>query len=306
MTKQVAVIILNYNTPDYTTNCVKSIIRYCDTIIYDIIIADNGSTDSSLKILQSQFPELFFIDNKENLGFAEGNNRAMQYSIDRGYKYTLLINSDTEADSDFIAILKTHLDLNEHVAAVQPAIYWLHKRDKLWNSAGYFNKVTGNTVSKTSIRYQLINKPLEVEWVTGCCALFRNQALKKTGLFNANFFLYFEDVDLSFRLRRNNFKLHYLATTKIFHEAGVSGKKNGKEGFLNPLTHYYTSRNHLWIIRRYLPAILLVTSLTCNFFYYGILWLYFKIRKKNQKASLLLKGLKDGLFTKQLVIWPGY
>ena len=110
MPKQVAIILLNWNTPAYTAACIQSLRQYCDEKLFDIIIADNGSTDDSVADLQTQFPDVIFIVNGENLGFAEGNNRALTYSIDKGYTYSLLINTDTLVDEDVVTALSTHLN----------------------------------------------------------------------------------------------------------------------------------------------------------------------------------------------------
>src|SRR5690554_1033673 len=98
MSRPVAIILLNWNTPQHSFNCVTSILKYCDKRNFDIILADNGSTDDSFNFLKEKFPDLHFIDNQRNLGFAEGNNKALEYSITSGYTYSFLLNSDTEVD----------------------------------------------------------------------------------------------------------------------------------------------------------------------------------------------------------------
>ncbi|MGI4805957.1 MAG: glycosyltransferase, partial [Janthinobacterium lividum] len=143
MHKPVALILLNWNTPVHTTNCIASLQKFCDESLFDIIVADNGSTDKSLSLIQSKYPNLIYIDNKENLGFAEGNNRALIYSINQGYTYSLIINTDTEVDEDIVSKLSSHLDQHTEVAAVQPAIFWMHKRSMIWNGEGSFNKALG-------------------------------------------------------------------------------------------------------------------------------------------------------------------
>ena len=126
MPKPVAIILLNWNTPDYTKACITSIKQYCSAELFDIIVADNGSTDNSLTLLRQKFDDVIFIDNGENLGFAEGNNRALTYSIQQGYEYSLLINTDTLVDEDIAAKLSRHLNAHPTAAAVERAVYWLH------------------------------------------------------------------------------------------------------------------------------------------------------------------------------------
>lgn len=304
MPKAVALILLNWNTPVHTANCIASVKQYCNGDLFDIIVADNGSTDKSLETLKAQYPDLIYIDNKENLGFAEGNNRAINYAIEHGYTYSLLINTDTLVDEDILAKLSQHLDAHPKAAAVQPAIYWMHDRSKIWNGKGTFNKLTGNTPSSTQLPDATAIVGYEqADWLTGCCVLFRNTALQQSGLLNKIFFLYYEDVDLSFRLRQGGFELHYLPSCKMYHEAGVSASVKKKEGNLSPIIHYYVCRNHIWILRRYGNPLLYPVNLIYNGAYYLALLSYFILRNRRQKAGFLIKGIKEGLFKPKNLIW---
>jgi len=307
MNKPVAVILLNWNTPVHTANCIASLKEYCDEALFDIIVADNGSADDSLSILKKQYPDLIYIDNQQNLGFAEGNNRALIYSIDKGYTYSLVMNTDTEVDSNLVSCLIRHMGSHPEAAAVQPAIYWMHDKTQIWNGEGKFNRFTGKTISDRSVpSADRLNTYKKAEWVTGCCMLLRNSALAKSGMFNKQFFLYFEDVELSFRLRDAGFEVHYLPSCKMYHEAGVSAKVAApkKEGRLSPVIHYYTSRNHIWILRRYGNPVWYPVYLVYNGFYYLALLGYLLLRRRTQKAGFLIKGLKEGIFTPKSLIWP--
>lgn len=307
MPKPVALILLNWNTPLHAADCIASLKRYCDESLFDIIVADNGSTDDSLLLLKSQFPDLTYIENGENLGFAEGNNRALSYSIEKGYSYSLIMNTDTLVDEDIVSCLSTHLDSHAGAAAVQPAIYWMYDKTKIWNGEGRFNRLLGKTISDTTLPDETaISSHIVAEWVTGCCMLVRNSALLKSGLFNKLFFLYYEDVELSFRLREAGYQVHYLPSCKMYHEAGVSGKlaTPKKEGTVSPVIHYYMSRNHIWFLRRHGNPFYYPVNIIYNGFYYVSLLIYFKLRGRNKKAGFLIKGLKDGFFTPKHLIWP--
>lgn len=307
MPKPVAVILLNWNTPQHTIACIASLQQYCNIALFDIIVADNGSTDDSLAIIKAQYPDLIYIDNKENLGFAEGNNRALVYSIDQGYAYSLVMNNDTLVDEDIVSKLSTHLNQHPTTAAVQPNIYWLHNKTEIWNGEGKFNALLGS-VSSPALPTNFTAEYKKVEWVTGCGMLLRNSALQKSGLFNKQFFLYYEDVELSFRLRKNGFELHLLQGCKMYHEAGVSAKKQPakKEGNLSPIIHYYTCRNLFWFLRRYGNPVLYPVNLLFNATYYLLVFMYFKLRGRKQKAGFVIKGLKDGIFKPKNLIWPEY
>ncbi|MGZ3756540.1 MAG: glycosyltransferase family 2 protein [Mucilaginibacter sp.] len=307
MSKLVSIILLNWNTPVHTANCINSLKQYCDERLFNIIVADNGSTDGSLALLKKQFPDLIYIDNKENLGFAEGNNRGLNYSIEKGYTYSLLINTDTVVDEDIVTKLSAHLNQHPEAAAVQPAIYWMHDRTKIWNGKGGFNRILGLIYSDRTLPAKTDPDNFEIaQWVTGCCVLAKNSALIKCGLFNRQFFLYYEDVELSFRIRKTGYKLHYLPSCKMYHEAGVSGKAGvkNKEGFLSPVIHYYVCRNRLWVLRGYGLVFFSPLYLIGSMLYYTSLLIYFKLRGRNEKAGYLIKGLKDGFFTSKSLIWP--
>jgi len=301
--KRVAVILLNWNTPQHTIACIHSLNSYCDARNFDIIVADNGSTDGSLSILSAAFPSVIYIDNQTNLGFAEGNNQALTYSLEHGYTYSMLLNTDTLVEMDVVAGLLAHLETHQEVAGVQPAIYWMYDKTKIWNGDSYVNGVLGYTYNKKTKTFP---QPFtKVQWLTGCCCLLRNSVLEKTGGFNARFFLYYEDVELSYRLRAAGHELHYLPSVSMFHEAGASGKAaKDKEGALSPIIHYYVSRNKIWFFRKYGKPLFYPLMFLFNAPYFLGLLAYFMIRGRKKKAGYLFKGLKDGFFTPKALIWP--
>lgn len=292
MPKQIALILLNWNTKIHTESCINSLYRFADQNLFDVILADNGSTDGSLAYLQSKFPNIIYLDNKENLGFAEGNNRALDLSINKGYHFSMLLNTDTIIENDVIKELYEFLINNEQAGAVQPAIYFLHQKDKLWNGELKFNSLLGLTYSKK----KLPASPKEVEWITGCCFLIRNRVLINTGNFNAAYFLYYEDVELSFRIRSKGHHLYILPQSKIYHEAGVSGKipNNNSEGILSPIVHYYLIRNRIWFIRKYGKKTFLIFNIIYVSLNSFMLLMYFLFKNKKMKSRYLLQGLKDG------------
>lgn len=300
MVKPIALILLNWNAKAHTKNCIDSLLKYANPALFDIIVADNGSTDGSLNYLKELFPQIIYIDNKENLGFAEGNNRAIDYAFQLKYEYSLLLNNDTIIESDIVEALYLFLQSNKDVAAVQPAIYYLQDKQKLWNGELKFNSFWGFTYSKK----HLPKTPTIVEWITGCCFLIRNEVLKEVGKFNTNFFLYYEDVELSFRIRQKGFKLCLLPSEIIFHEAGVSGQvASNAEGTLNPIIHYYLNRNKIWFIRRYGNKLFLIFNYLNLFVYWLMLLTYFTIKGKLKKRANLFKAIKDGFCTPSQTIW---
>jgi GT2 family glycosyltransferase len=304
MPKPIALILLNWNTPQFTANAISSLLKHCNPLLFDIIVADNGSTDGSLNTLQNSFPDLIYLDNQENLGFAEGNNRAIEYSISKGYIYSLLINNDTEVDQDLVSGLFAHLEVYTEAAAAQPAIYWMHQKQAIWNGLGLYHPIIGKIYNNKKI--QSATAFHQAEWLTGCCMLIRNSVLQQTGAFNKAYFLYYEDVELSFRIRKAGHELHYLSELKIYHEAGASSQLSSKEkeGTLNPVIHYYVNRNHIWFLRQFGNPLYYPIMFLYYLPYYVVLLGYFIIRGRRKKAGYLFNGLKDGFFAPEEVIWP--
>lgn len=303
MPKSVCVILLNWNTPAHTLRCIETLYANCDTTKFDIVVADNGSTDHSLVQFRNAYPDIVYIDNRENLGFAEGNNKALEYSLENGYVYSLLLNTDTEVHEDALTPLITYMDQQEKVGAIQPAIYYLHDKDALWNGGSYFNKFLGVTYSRN--KGPLQQKTISVDWITGCCMLVRNSTLRKVGFFTERFFLYYEDVDLSFRIQQAGYDLIFYPFAKIYHEAGVSGKtaSEDKEGVVSPIIHFYNVRNRIWLLRRYGSALFAPINFLYSLFYYGLMLSYFIVKSKKKKTNMLVKGIKEGLFVPLTTIW---
>lgn len=293
--KSLSVILLNWNTKELTAACITSLLLHCDAQSFDIIVADNGSTDHSLEYLRQKFPHLTYLDNKENLGFAEGNNRALAYAMEQGYAYSLLLNTDTYLEHDIIKPLLAYKQKHPEAGAVQPAILTATPPHAFWNGGGRYSVTWGRTHSNTRNPQKGAGK---IDWATGCCVLLDHRALQKTGLFNSAYFLYYEDVELSFRLKSKGYEIHYLPDCVLYHHAGASGKKsNQKEGKIRPVIHYYTSRNKIWLIRQYTPVFYRPTVFLYNFGYFAAALSYFLLRGRTQKAKSLLKGIKEGLVT---------
>ena len=123
MSKNVAIILVNWNSYDLTNETIQSLNQtsYQD---YDIICVDNASTDTSLTQLQNKHPNIIFLSCEYNTGFTGGNNKGMQYAIEKGYVYTLLLNNDVVVEKNFLEPLVKTLQENSTIGAAQPLIYF--------------------------------------------------------------------------------------------------------------------------------------------------------------------------------------
>lgn len=298
MTPSIAIILVNWNSYALTRDCLLSLqqIRHTD---YDILLVDNQSSDGSGLQLKQEFPAIIYLQAPGNLGFSGGNNLAIRYVLEKGYQYTLLLNNDTTVAPDFLEKLTRFLDEHPKVGAVQPLIYCDEPRDAIWNAGSFYIQLLGQPWVKKIVRPLPPEKKKgePVDWITGCAFMVRTELLKKTGLLAEKMFMYFEDVDLSFRIRREGYALHLVPSAVIWHVGGMSNKQAQKnaEGLVNPVVHYLNTRNRIWIIKKYTPLYFLPMVILFHFFYFTGTIGYFLIRARFKKLSAVLKGIRDGL-----------
>jgi GT2 family glycosyltransferase len=310
MSKKLAIILVNWNSYALTDDTLQSLYQtsYQD---YDIICVDNASTDDSLKQLRTNHADIILLTCDQNTGFTGGNNKGMQYALAHGYAYTLLLNNDVAVESDFLEPLVQALDANENLGAVQPLIYFHHDRRLIWNAGSSYNKWLG--VTKTigynkkdndqKERYQnqgdtKATQPIQnIAWITGCAFMVKTEVLKKVGLLYHPFFIYYEDVDLSFRIKNAGYDLGYTPASVIYHIAGMSHKSSKKtaEGYVSPKVHYLNARNHIWLLKKYTNILHAPTVILYQSIYYLSVTGYFIIRGRWQKIKALYKGIGEGL-----------
>jgi GT2 family glycosyltransferase len=309
MSKKLAIILVNWNSYALTDDTLQSLYQtsYQD---YDIICVDNASTDDSLSQIKTNHADIILLTCDQNTGFTGGNNKGMQYALAHGYAYTLLLNNDVAVESDFLEPLVQALDANENLGAVQPLIYFHHDRTLIWNAGSSYNKWLG--VTKTigynkkdaqhTYRYQnqgdtKNNQPIQnIDWITGCAFMVRTEVLKKVGLLYHPFFIYYEDVDLSFRIKNAGYDLGYASASVIYHIAGMSHKSSKKtaEGYVSPKVHYLNARNHIWLLKKYTNLLHAPTVILYQSIYYLSVTGYFIIRGRWQKIKALYKGIGEG------------
>jgi len=304
MSKKLAIILVNWNSYALTDDTLQSLYKtsYKE---YDIICVDNASTDDSLSQLRNNHAGIILLTCDQNTGFTGGNNKGMQYALEHGYEYTLLLNNDVAVESDFLEPLVQALDANENLGAVQPLIYFHHDRTLIWNAGSRYNKWLGVTktigYNKKDAQHTYRNQnqgfASKIAWITGCAFMVKNEVLKKVGLLYEPFFIYYEDVDLSFRIKNAGYDLGYTPASVIYHIAGMSHKSTKKtaEGYVSPKVHYLNSRNHIWLLKKYTNLLHAPTVILYQSIYYLSVTGYFIIRGRWQKIKALYKGIGEGL-----------
>ncbi|MEL6048022.1 glycosyltransferase family 2 protein [Methanothrix soehngenii] len=245
----ISVIVLNYNGKGFLNSCLSSLASqtYSD---FEVIVVDNGSRDGSPEYIEENYPWVRLAKNDENLGFAGGTNVGIRAA--KG-EFVITLNNDSRADSRFIEeLIKPMADPEVGVCAAKMLF-----PDGRINSAGICISRSGAAWDRGMFepdrgQYEF------VEEVFGACAgaaLYRREMLDEIGLFDEDFFLYLEDVDLAFRARLAGWKCLYVPGARVIHHHG------GTAGVGSDLAVYYGNRNIVWYPIKDFPFRLLITSL---------------------------------------------
>lgn len=298
MSPSVAIIIVNWNSYGDTSQCLESL-KSLDYPNSQTIVVDNGSEDGSGEKLKTEYPNVIFLKNLENLGFTGGNNTGIQYALENGSDYLMLLNNDTVITDSFLKPLVDLLEQHERIGAVQPKIMFNQDRSIIWNAGGKFNPfiTKTTTIGENEVDQGQFDEPKETDWITGCCFLVRSRVINDIGLLDQRFFIYHEDVDWSLKIRNRGLKMFYEPKSVIFHETGMSDKNHGShnEGNVSPFSHYMGVKNHLFLVRRYAKGINLIGSWSYQLIKLSGYLVYFALRGRYMKFKFVLKGISDGL-----------
>ncbi|MBT5011406.1 MAG: glycosyltransferase family 2 protein [Flavobacteriaceae bacterium] len=296
----IAVILVNWKKYNLTSKCIDSLNK-SNYKNFKIILVDNEYSEKSLIDLRNKHKELIVFKEKNNLGFAGGNNIGIRYALENDYDYIMLLNNDTEVKENFILPLVERIEKDHSLGAVQPLILNFSNKSIIWNAGGKLNKFLGLT--STRLNNNKLNSSIVfddyTDWISGCCILIKSEILTKVGLLDEKFFNYYEDVDWSLRMKNLGYDLGFVKESIIYHHGSSSSKnKKTKEGVISSKIHYFNIRNHILLLKKHKNLF--------NFF--GIVFFqiikttsyifYFLIKFRFNKLTMVLKGLKHGLNNK--------
>jgi GT2 family glycosyltransferase len=240
--KSVLIIVLNWNGWRDTVKCLTSLERLSYRN-FRVVVVDNGSTDDSVPQIRHVFPNVAIIEAEKNLGFAGGCNLGIRQALQEDAEYVWLLNNDTTVDPGALGALVEKAEDEPNVGAVGSAIYSTAEPERLlaWGG-GYINFWLGRS------RHFLRSVPNnEIEFLTGASLLLRRSALDSVGLLDEGFFMYWEDGDYCFRLRRAGWTLAVAGDSLVWHkEQGTVGKKT-------TLVDSYFNRSATRFFARYAP-----------------------------------------------------
>ena len=268
----VAIIIINYNTAKYTLDCIKAVQEQSiSSVRYQIIVIDNNSELEDYNYLSANFPQQENIQlhrSAINTGFGGGNMLGFPYANSR---YLLFLNNDAFLLNDCLNILTTYLDNNPTVGVATAQNYDEHHKHvpsfdhnkgirRLLFGRGFLEKINPKRYPK---RKQHYHKPITVDWVNGAFLFFRTDVFEKVGGFDTRIFLYWEEMDICHRLRKEGYSSVLVPEAKIAHYQGAStgtSKRISEESYISYL--HVIKKNFgsikLFAIKMYLTFALVV------------------------------------------------
>jgi len=252
---RVGVVVLTWNSAAVIGDCISSVLA--SELPLKVCVVDNGSTDGTPELVASSFPQVELIQTGENLGYAGGNNVGLAELLSRGVEYVFVLNPDAIVEPDTVGRLLERADADAELAAVSPVITY-RDSDRIWYGGSEINWRTGETPHSCEGRV-LGSVPVAkfTARFCGCAALLRSSALTRVGLFDERFFLYFEDTELSVRLRKAGFKIG-VESSAVCRHANSTSTGGGRSG----VYQYYMTRNRLVLLAEHsgrpVPALLAV------------------------------------------------
>jgi GT2 family glycosyltransferase len=276
---ELSIIILNWNTKDLLAQCIDAIVRHSDGIAYEIIVVDNASTDGSQDMLANRFASVRLIQNTHNVGFARANNRGMRES--RGQHF-LLLNTDAFVKPGSLQALLHVLRTQQHAGIV--GAHLLNADGSFQASHTPFPSLAQEFMILSGLGRALLgphypsrgpedNKgPQAVDYVEGAALLVRREAFEKAGGLDEDYFMYAEEVDWCYSMKRAGWQVWYAPEARITHLGGGSSKnrKTAREADLYRSRMRFFRKHHGVLPALALKA-LIVASVAAKHVWHGIL-----------------------------------
>jgi GT2 family glycosyltransferase len=247
MFTDLAIIIVNWNLKLDTLECIASLVE-AGASLEQIIVVDNGSTDSSIQALRDIYPErLQIIALDANCGYATGVNRGLDYALINKSQWILLLNNDTIVTPTFIEAMQAAIQTNPSFSIFAPMILYYSQPSLIWSMGDRrvdrtlltINPYRGKNIDRT------FPKVIPIDFTTGCAMLVNRNVFEKIGLLDESFFMYGEEVDFCWRARQAGFTFACIPAARLWHKISKSSSKD------KPGTRYLRIRNQIRFYRRY-------------------------------------------------------
>ena len=265
---ELSVVLVNHNDRVHLPACLSSLERAVSGLSAEVILVDNQSGDGSPVLVRSLFPRVRLIENDQNVGYPRANNIGFRQSHG---EYVFFLNTDTVMPAAAPAALLAEIKARPEVGAVGPAL--VHENGRFQVSfgkkVGFLSEIRQKLILNPyySIALRHSPKPRAVGWLSGACLLARRAAIEAAGLFDEDFFLYFEDIDLCRRITDQGFKLFFLPAVRVSHVGGAATSARRWQSRLeyrrSQLRFYrkHNSLSSLRLLRLYLKLTVLALGL---------------------------------------------
>lgn len=292
MTKPIAVVILNWNGSSILPEFLPKVIANTNPELADVIVADNGSTDNSVEMLKSEFPDTELILFRKNHGFAEGYNLAID---DLRHKYAILLNSDVAPAPGWVEPLYRYMEAHPETGACQPKIL-SYKEPSMLEYAGacggYLDKngypyCRGRIFAVTEHDNGQYDSTASIFWASGAALMIRTDLYRKAGGLDPLFFAHMEEIDLCWRVKLFGYDIAAVPESSVFHLGG------GTLPASNPKKTYLNFRNNLLLLHKNLPDSVRTRRLFIRRLYDTLAWGMFMLKFDFKNANAVLKAHRD-------------
>ncbi len=290
--KPVAVIILNWNGEKLLQEFLPSVVRHTPDRLADVIVADNGSDDGSLKLLAEYFPMVEVIRFDCNHGFAEGYNRALKAVP---HPYVVLLNSDVAAKDDWLTPLYNFMEEKPEVGAVQPKLLSYSEPGKFeyaGASGGFLDRngypyCRGRIFDTTEVDTGQYDESLPVFWATGAALMVRRELYNEVGGLDKDFFAHMEEIDLCWRIHLAGYEVWAVPAGRLYHLGGGSLPAS------DPRKTYLNFRNSLLMLHKNLPDVTRRGRLLRRRLLDTVAWCKFVATLDFRNASAIFRAHRD-------------
>jgi GT2 family glycosyltransferase len=242
---RVTAVTVNWNRPQDTLECLESLRRQAG-VEFKSVVVDNGSTDDSARIIAQAYPDVVLIETGANLGFARGFNTGIRNALQAGAEYVLLLNNDTIAAEDMVRQLVFCPFAPRAVTA--PIIFRYGQPNLIWSAGGEINRITLEIDSHHVQMLSTESPPIIRDFLSGCGLLVHRDVFDSVGLFDEQFFMYYEDLDFCIRVRRHGYHLWLLPKAKLWHKvsasSGGAGSPNERFNMAKSSVIYFRKHGH--------------------------------------------------------------
>jgi hypothetical protein len=276
---KIFVIIPNFNGKNTLLKCLQSV-NASGYSNLEIVVVDNDSKDGSLEEVKKYLTRAHFIKNEKNLGFATAVNIGIRFSLEKMADYVFLLNNDAEIENETLQKLVDEMEKDMKTGIGSPLIF-KKQNGKIWFAGGKINWWKMRTEHYFT---NLSQNSYETKHVTGCSMMIKKEVFKEIGLFNQNYFLYYEDADFCLRARKAGYKIMIFPKAIVYHLEKSDENKENKV--------YWLVISGLIFFKNNTPAFLKIWT----FFYFLLRriknWRDVKFRKSNL-AKIVQKAYRD-------------